>query len=94
METSCIAARKAHGILCTLVATFAAFAAFVVVVAAFAVDELMDFADSVLAYHFLEYFPHVVERSLCLIHSFLLEISFSLPLLQEEHFTVLDHTVF
>ena len=51
METSCIAARKAHGILCTLAATFAAFAAFAafaVVVAAFAVEELMDLADSFL----------------------------------------------
>ncbi len=76
METSCIADRKAHGILCTLAAIFAAFAAFVVAVAAFAVEELMDLADSVPAYHFLEYFPHLVEcGSLYLIHSSLLEIS-------------------
>ena len=94
MKTSCIAARKAHGILCTLAATFAAFAAFAVVVAAFAVEELMDLADSVLAYHFLEYFPHVVDCSLFLIRSSLLEISVSLPLPQEEHYAVLDHTVF
>jgi hypothetical protein len=70
VKTSCVAARKAHGILCTLAATFAAFAAFAafaVVVAAFAVEELMDLADSVLAYHFLEYFPHVVDCSLFLI---------------------------
>jgi hypothetical protein len=57
-------------------------AAFAVVVAAFAVEELIDLADSVLAYHFLEYFPHVVQCLLYydLIHLSLLEISVSLPL--------------
>ncbi len=103
MKASCIAARKAHCILCTLAATFAAFAAFVavvavfaafvVVVAAFAVEELMDLVDSVLAYQFLEHFPHVVKCSFFLIRSSLLEISVSLPLPQEEHYAVLDHTV-
>ncbi len=64
------------------------------VVAAFAVDELMDLADSVLAYHFLEYFQHVVERSFYLNHFSFLAISVFLPLLQEEHCSVLDHKVF
>ncbi len=56
MVALCIAAGKAHDILCTLAATFAAlaFVAFAVLVAAFAVEELMDLADSVPAYHFLE----------------------------------------
>ena len=65
--TSCIVDHKDHDILCTLVAMFAAFAAFAEVVAASAADELMeeDLADSVLAYHFSDYFQHSCDSTDC-----------------------------